>query len=59
MSYTAVASYGRYVQMSGRAGRRGIDDRGTVVLLLAEEMDQRAFLKMISGQAIILLPGRH
>ena len=45
--------------MSGRAGRRGIDDRGTVVLLLAEEMDQRAFLKMISGQAIILQSDRH
>ena len=29
-------SSAEYIQMSGRAGRRGLDERGMVVLLLAE-----------------------
>jgi superfamily II RNA helicase len=40
---------GEYIQMAGRAGRRGKDDRGVVVMLLDEKMEPAAAREMLRG----------
>ncbi|KAG4196032.1 hypothetical protein ERO13_A06G144700v2 [Gossypium hirsutum] len=44
-------SSGEYIQMSGRAGRRGIDARGICILMVDERMEPSTAKMMLKGNA--------
>ncbi|KAL0478195.1 ATP-dependent RNA helicase, partial [Acrasis kona] len=56
---TRKVTSGEYIQMSGRAGRRGIDDRGIVVMMMEEEMEMQVAKHMMSGVPDVLNSSFH
>ena len=50
---------GEYIQMSGRAGRRGLDDRGTTILLLTESIELQSAKEILSGKPDPLFSSFH
>ena len=54
-----VVTSGEYIQMSGRAGRRGLDERGVVICMLDEALDPATAKAMLKGESDVLTSSFH
>ncbi|KAI7863459.1 rRNA-processing arch domain-containing protein [Spinellus fusiger] len=48
---TRWVTSGEYIQMSGRAGRRGLDERGVVIMMIDEKMEPAVAKNMVKGES--------